>query len=124
MASGVMLNDAEFALSDAGREGIMSAITQALAACTNSNLLRPPGCPLRVETANLVEGTAKWGNVDDLSAIQLSFNPFQMDAMIIGTVRARFSAKNRGGAVAGGNISGFLNGTADLSQHPPTVTFR
>lgn len=110
-------------LSDAGHQAITTAISDALAQCSASNLLTPPGCPLRINTSLYVEGTAQWGTVDDISAVQIIPNPMRMTASIIGPVRMPLTAQTRGGAMVSNQMLGVLNGKVDLQSNPPTVTW-
>lgn len=122
--SGMSLSDAQFALSGEAEKSIMGELAEALNKCTQSNLLSPPGCPMRMKDVSLVEGTAKWGPFNDLGQVRLMFNQYDMSAKLIGTVKGPFSAQTRFGGMRDGNVTGLINGNADLSSNPPTVTYQ
>jgi hypothetical protein len=111
-------------LSDEAQKTILSDLSGDLAACTASNRLAPPGCPLKVEPTNLIDGTARWGPINDLSQILTTFNPYTMSVAINGTVRTTFMAQTRSGVPTNGNLTGIISGTADLTKNPPTISYR
>ena len=114
----------EVKLSNAGNEAIMSALSSDLAKCTASNRLAPPGCPLKAQPYGLVDGTARWGTMGDLSDVKVLFNAYDMSAALIGSVKTTFSAQQTRGGVSDGSITGFISGEADVSTDPPTLTYR
>lgn len=114
----------EVKLSTAGNDAIMSALKSDLAKCTASNLLAPPGCPLKVQPYGLVDGTARWGSMGDLSDVKVLFNPYDMSATLIGSVKTNFTAQDTRGRLSDGSITGFISGEADVSTNPPTLTYR
>jgi hypothetical protein len=115
---------AEFGLSGTGQQAITSAVSTAMAQCTNSTSLAPPNCPLRVSDYTLVDGTAQWGQADTSQVSVASVNEYEMTARIDGQVTVPFSAQRRNGGVKDGTATGHLFGKADLQQNPPVVTFQ
>jgi hypothetical protein len=111
-------------LSSAGQAAINSVLASDLAKCTASNLLAPPGCPLKVDPTNLVDGTAQWGSLSDLSRIAQTFNPYDLAVAINGTVQTTLTAQSRSGGSTTGKLTGIISGTANLSTNPPTITYR
>lgn len=112
------------ALSPSATEAINAKLLDDLAKCTASRLFAPPGCPLKVSPAGLVDGTAQWGPLTDLSNVNQMFNPYNMTVSIIGTIVTNFTATTVSGGPSPGKITGMISGTADLSTDPPTVTYR
>jgi hypothetical protein len=113
----------DITLSDSADEAIRTALTDALQACTDSNLLAPPGCPLRVDPNGLVEGTARWGRAEDTSGVAITANPLLLSASLTGTVRVPFSARTTAGTDVSLDLLGVVNGKADLASSPPAVSW-
>jgi hypothetical protein len=113
----------DITLSDSANEALQKALTDALGACTNSNLLAPPGCPLRVDPNGLVEGTARWGRVEDTSTVAVTPNPLMLSAALLGSVTVPFSARTTAGTELSTNLFGVVSGKADLARTPPVVAW-
>jgi hypothetical protein len=115
--------DSTIELSDDGTKAIMSQLTDGLAKCTASNLLAPPGCPLKAQPYGLLDGTARWGGFNDLNGVKLTFNPYDMTVLVLGQVKTTFTASTTSGGINTGTITGFINAKADVSDSPPTLTY-
>ncbi len=113
-----------FALSDAGRDAANAQLVAAMANCQRSNLLAPPGCPIRLNPAGLVDGTVEWGTAD-LSEVKMdSFDPYRLVLRFFGEVKVPVSVRTINGTTKQGTVSKFLSGDADMTQTPPGLTFR
>ncbi|AXK76914.1 MULTISPECIES: DUF4878 domain-containing protein [Mycobacteriaceae] len=120
----LLFNSVTPTLSPSATDAINTRLLDDLAKCTASRLFAPPGCPLKVSPAGLVDGTAQWGPLTDLGNIKQMFNPYNMTVSIVGTIVSNFTASTPGGAPSTGKITGVISGSADLSTDPPTVTYR
>ena len=113
-----------FTLSDAGRDAANAQLVAAMANCQRSNLLAPPGCPIRLNPAGLVDGTVEWGTAD-LSEVKMdSFDPYRLVLRFFGEVKVPVSVRTINGTTKQGTVSKFLSGDADMTQTPPGLTFR
>lgn len=114
----------EITVSDKGRDATHDQLSAAMANCTKSNLLAPPGCPLSVSPAGLADGTATWGPVD-ISGIKFDyFDTTRLIWRFSGQVTAPVSAKRRDGAPATTDPNVYVSGEADMAKTPPALTFR
>lgn len=111
-------------LSPDAQTTINSTLSDDLAKCTSSSRLAPPGCPLRLNQPNLVDGTLQWEPFRDLGQIHQTFNQYQMTVAIDGTVKTLITAQTRTGGPLSGNVTGFISATANVSVSPPTITYR
>ncbi|MEV0672498.1 hypothetical protein [Mycobacterium sp. NPDC050441] len=123
MATGASVMSMTFKLSDSGEQAIRAAITDSFALCTNSNLIRPPGCPIRINAPNYVEGTAKWGPIEGAETFKIIPLTTAMTASMIGTLTTTITAQHSGGAVPTVAVTSSVSGTADLSTSPPKLTW-
>lgn len=122
--SGSYFNDLDFKLSDKGLSATASAISAALAACTQSNLLRPVDCPQHAYDYDLADGTAVWGP-PDVGGVKITvFDPYRLEANFAGQVTFPLTAKTRSGDTKTSVVNAFVSGTADESQTPPAVSLR
>lgn len=113
----------EITVSDKGRDATHDQLSAAMANCTKSNLLAPPGCPLSVSPAGLADGTATWGPVD-ISGIKFDyFDPTRLVWNFSGHVAAPFSAKRTNGSPATLDPDVFVSGEADMAKTPPALSF-
>lgn len=113
-----------FALSDAGHDAANAQLAAAMANCQRSSLLAPPGCPIHLNPAGLVDGTVEWGTAD-LSQVKMdSFDPYRLVLRFFGEVKVPVSVRTMSGATKQGTVSKFLSGDADMTQTPPGLTFR
>lgn len=120
--SGSYFNDLDFKLSDKGLSATGAAISAALAACTQSNLLRPVDCPQHAFDYDLVDGTAAWGQ-PDVGGVKITvFDPFRLEANFAGQVTFPLTAKTRSGDTKTSVVNAFVAGSADESQTPPAVS--
>lgn len=51
-------------LNTAGKSAIYAALTGSFAACETSNLIAPPGCPVKLNADDAVDGTVSWGRAE------------------------------------------------------------
>lgn len=116
----------EIALSDTGKAAVADSFNAAMAACEHSNLLAPPGCPMKLDsydTRTLVNGTVSWGP-PDTSAMDFSrFSPYQLSVHFSGKVTVPITAATRKGGTETATASQFLYGSADMAKTPPALTF-
>ncbi|OJZ76224.1 hypothetical protein BRW65_02035 [Mycobacterium paraffinicum] len=112
-----------FALADRGRDAVSAQLAVAMGSCQESSLLAPPGCPVRVDSYGMAEGTAVWGTAD-LSAIRLDrFDPYHLTQAFSGQVRVPVTVKTPDGVTRQEDVTEFLSGSADLATTPPQLTF-
>lgn len=117
-------NEFEFRLSDAGQQATMSALSAAVAECTASAQMMPPGCPQRVRDPDIVDGTVSWGTADT-SGLRLSiFDPYHLEVRFTGDAQFPLTAKTKTGDTKSGVVKVYMSAKADLSQSPPAVTIR
>jgi hypothetical protein len=117
--------DVHVDLSPNGQDAINTVLTEDLAKCTASNRLAPSGCPLKVDPASFVDGTAQWGAMTDLTHVPLqAFDPHTATVALDGTVETTFTAQTPSGATTTGKLTGIIHGTADVTTEPPTITYR
>jgi hypothetical protein len=113
-----------FALSDKGRDAVSDQLAVAMANCLRSNLLAPPGCPVHLDPYGLADGTVHWGNAD-MTAVKLdNFDQYHLALMFFGEVKMAITVQTSSGGTKQGDVSDFLNGTADLTKTPPALQFR
>jgi len=116
--------DATFALSDAGRDAANAQLVAAMTNCQRSNLLAPPGCPIRLSPAGYVDGTAEWGTADVSEVKMENFDPYRLVLRFFGEVKVPIAVKTTSGGAKQGTVSKFLSGDADMAKTPPELTFR
>ncbi len=121
LATGLPWLQPTFAVSDRGHDAVIALLAAAMVNCQNSNLLDPPGCPLRLDPAGLVDGTVVWGHAD-LSGIKLeNFDPYRLDVMLSGEVTVPITVQDTAGGTKHGEATNYLSGIADLSKTPPAI---
>lgn len=121
--TGTSVTSMSFTLNAAAEQAIRAAITDSFALCTNSNLIKPPGCPVHFKASNYVDGTAKWGPIaggENLSIVPLTA---AMTASVTGTLTATITLQHTGGAVPTHTMTVPVHGSADLSTNPPKLTW-
>ncbi|WP_454792031.1 hypothetical protein [Mycolicibacterium lutetiense] len=123
LATGASVMSMSFKLSDSGEQAIRAAITDSFALCTNSSLISPPGCPIRIKAPNYVDGTAKWGPIEGAETFKIIPLTSAMTASVIGTLTTTITAQHSGGAVPTNTVTSPVSGTADLSTSPPKLTW-
>ncbi|MEB3980379.1 hypothetical protein OQ968_03785 [Mycobacterium sp. 663a-19] len=113
-----------FALAERGRDAVRAELAGAMLKCQQSNLLAPPGCPVRLDHHGLVEGTVGWGTAD-LSAVKLEkFDSYRMTQTFSGQIRVPVTVETSGGATKRKDVTEFLSGIAELAKIPPELTFQ
>lgn len=115
----------EYSLNEAGTKAVHDALGAAFAACQNSTALKPPPpCPLPgLNSSRYVEGTAHWGP-PDLGNVQITaFDQFHLTVMFLGEASVPVTVQETDGRHGDGTSRLYLNGTADLSTTPPTLTY-
>jgi hypothetical protein len=116
--------DATFALSDGGRDAANAQLVAAMSNCQKSNLLAPPGCPVHLNPAGLVDGTAEWGPAD-LDQVKMdSFDPYRVQLRFFGEVKVPIMVRTTSATTKTGTVTKFLSGTADMTTTPPELSFR
>ncbi|MGV0784076.1 hypothetical protein [Mycolicibacterium sp. XJ775] len=123
LAAGASVMSMSFKLSDAGEQTIRTAIAQSFTACTNSNLIRPPNCPVRVNAPNYVDGTAQWGPIEGAETFKIIPLTSAMTASLVGTLTATITAQQTNGLTPTNTVTVLVSGTADLSTSPPKLTW-
>ncbi|MEW2478456.1 hypothetical protein ACPCIR_17905 [Mycobacterium sp. NPDC051198] len=123
LAAGVSIMSMSFKLSDAGEQAIRAAIPDSFSPCTSSNLIRPPGCPVRITATNYVDGTATWGPIEGADTFKIIPLTSAMTASLIGTLTATITLQNINGAMVPNTVTVPTSGTADLSTSPPKLTW-
>lgn len=123
LATGASVMSMSFKLSDSGEQAIRAAIPDSFALCTNSNLIRPPGCPVRITASNYVDGTAKWGPIEVAAPFKIIPLTSAMTASVIGTLTATITLQHTSGATVPNTVTVPVAGTADLSTSPPKLTW-
>ena len=121
LAAGVSVMSMSFKLSDAGEQAIRAAIADSFTACTNSNLIRPPNCPVRVNAPNFVDGTAQWGPIEGAETFKIIPLTSAMTASLVGTLTATITAQQTNGLTPTNTVTAPVSGTADLSTSPPKL---
>jgi hypothetical protein len=103
---------------------VSDQLAVAMANCLRSNLLAPPGCPVHLDPYGLADGTVHWGNAD-MTAVKLdNFDQYHLALMFFGEVKMAITVQTSSGGTKQGDVSDFLNGTADLTKTPPALQFR
>lgn len=123
LATGASVMSMSFKLSDSGEQAIRTAITDSFALCTNSNLIRPPGCPVRIGAPNYVDGTATWGPIEGAETFKIIPLPSAMTASVIGTLTATITVQHTNGMTPTNTLTVPVSGTADLTTSPPKLTW-
>lgn len=123
-SSGGYFDDFEYRLSDAGQQATMSALSAALAECTASASVMPPGCPQRVRDPDIVDGTVSWGTADT-SGLRLSiFDPHHLEVRFTGDAQFPLTAKTKTGDTKSSVVKVYMSAKADVSRSPPDVSIR
>lgn len=123
LAAGASVMSMTFNLSDAGEQAVRAAIPASLALCTDSNLIRPPGCPVHITATNYVDGTAKWGPIVGAETFKIIPLTSAMTASVVGTLTATITVQHNSGAVVPNTVTVAVSGSADLSTSPPKLTW-
>ncbi|OMC11432.1 hypothetical protein A5734_23515 [Mycolicibacterium fortuitum] len=123
LAAGASVMLMTFNLSDSGEQAIRAAIPASLALCTDSNLIRPPGCPVHITATNYVDGTAKWGPIVGAETFKIIPLTSAMTASVVGTLTATITVQHNSGAVVPNTVTVAVSGSADLSTSPPKLTW-
>lgn len=117
----------EIALTDKGKTAVTDQFNAAMDQCRHSNLLAPPGCPMKLDSYSsyaLVEGTVSWGE-PNTSAVDFSrFDPYRLVVNFAGEVSVPITAQTRGGSTKAATASQFIYGSADIAKTPPELSFR
>ncbi len=112
-----------FVLSDKGTDAVNAQLKDALGKCQSSNLLAPPGCPVKLDPDGYAEGTVAWGPAD-LSKIKVqNFDPYRLTLMFSGEISVPLTVKTTSGGTDQGSLTPFLFGTADMAKTPPELKF-
>lgn len=117
----------EITLTDQGKTAVKDQFNAAMEACRRSNLLAPPGCPMKLDTYsayNLVDGTVSWGT-PDTSAMDFSrFDAYRLAVNFDGEVKVPITAQTRKGGTETATATQFIYGSADIAKTPPELNFR
>ncbi|MUL85858.1 MULTISPECIES: DUF4878 domain-containing protein [unclassified Mycolicibacterium] len=123
LSTGASVMSMSYKLSDSGEQAIRTAITDSFTECTNSNLIRPPNCPVRITASNYVDGTAKWGPIEGADTFKIIPLTTAMTASVVGTLTATITLQHTSGAVVPNTVTVPVSGSADLTTSPPKLTW-
>lgn len=114
-----------FTINDDGKAAATAAVTAALDRCAQSKQLAPPGCPQRLPAGDFVDGTVSWAKVQP-NGIDVGrfFNDQQGTITFLGmaTFLDLTVEQTAGGTFSMPELVVAVNGTADMTQEPPTIT--
>lgn len=110
-----------YKLNDKGVDAVSTTMADAFALCEKSNLLDPPGCPVKLNNYRAVDGTVTWGKAD-LSQLTLSeLSEYDMTVRVTGKATIPVSFQLRDGGTDSGTAESILFNTVDVSTSPPTI---
>lgn len=110
-----------YTLNDDGVEAVSATMADAFAVCEKSNLLDPPGCPVKLNNYRALDGTVTWGKAD-LSQLSLSeLSEYDMTVRVTGNVTIPVSYQLRDGGTDSGTAESIVFNTVDVTTSPPTI---
>lgn len=121
LAGAVVYFRPTYTLNDKGADAVSATMADAFAVCEKSNLLDPPGCPVKLNNYRALDGTVTWGKADlsQLSASELS--PYDMTVRVTGNVTIPVSYQLRDGGTDSGTAESIVFNTVDVTTSPPTI---
>jgi hypothetical protein len=110
-----------YTLNNEGADAVSATMADAFAECEKSNLLNPPGCPVKLNNYRAVDGTITWGKAD-LSQLSLGeLSQYDMSVRVTGQVTIPVSYQLRDGGTDSGTAESIVFNTVDVSTSPPTL---
>lgn len=110
-----------YTLNNEGVDAVSATMADAFAECEKSNLLNPPGCPVKLNNYRAVDGTVTWGKAD-LSQLSLGeLSEYDMSVRVTGQVTIPVSYQLRDGGTDSGTAESIVFNTVDVSTSPPTL---
>lgn len=121
LTGGMISFQPTYTLNDEGVNAVSATMADAFAVCEKSNLLDPPGCPVKLNNYRAVDGTVTWGKADLSQLTVNELSEYDMTVRVTGKVTIPVSFQLRDGGTDSGTAESILFNTVDVSTSPPTI---
>jgi hypothetical protein len=121
LAGGPVYFKPAYELNDEGVDAVSTVMAEAFVACEKSNLLDPPGCPVKLNEYKAVDGTVTWGRADLRGVTMGELSEYDLTVRVSGSVTIPVSYQTRDGGTESGTAESSLFNSVDVSTSPPKI---